>query len=468
MMHQPSPSARAPVFVALAQLLSQESVDSASVIAALQLIIREFHFKYSLFLESSIMGGWRSLEHVGPLPPALDVVPSLDAAACRALSHATEDGMVLLRQGQGLPPDQARLLVQCQTEELLLAPIRDQDGRFYSVLLFARSGPPLSEEDKTALFTLVPMLVHYVRGKACQQRLTQSWGALEGLLDNAGIDIYVNDFDDHDIMYINQSMAAPYGGKQAFTDKKCWQVLFPGQGGPCDFCPKYKLLDEHGIPSKVYSWDYQRAMDGAWFRVFSAAFRWEDGRLAHIVSSADISDNKRKEALIEQLANYDQLTQLPNRRMLVAECTRRIGHSAQNEHGYILFFDIDGFKGINDTLGHDAGDEFLFALGSFFSQIPLLHGSIYRNGGDEFVALINGKDVTRDQLLNLISIIHARFQQPWVLKQGEIFCNTSVGVSRYPEDGTTVETLLQKADQAMYQVKRAGGGGVCFASATQT
>ena len=85
-----------------------------------------------------------------------------------------------------------------------------------------------------------------------------------------------------------------------------------------------KADDENGEPTKIYSWDYQRPFDGSWFRVFSAAFRWGGRQTAHVVSSADITDNKRNEALVEYLANYDSLTNLPNRRMLVKECERRI------------------------------------------------------------------------------------------------------------------------------------------------
>lgn len=71
--------------------------------------------------------------------------------------------------------------------------------------------------------------------------------------------------------------------------------------------------------------------------MFSAAFRWVDGRLAHVVSSADITDNKRNEALVEYLANYDSLTNLPNRRMLVKECERRIDKTQEGGEGYLLF-----------------------------------------------------------------------------------------------------------------------------------
>lgn len=143
-----------------------------------------------------------------------------------------------------------------------------------------------------------------------------------------------------------QIHGSPLRWPSAFLGKLCWQVLFPGQSGPCEFCPQKHLLDENGNRGKVYVWDYQRPFDGTWFRVFSAAFRWVDGRLAHVVSSADITDNKRNEELIQYLANFDSLTGLPNRRKLINDCDNMIGHMRDNAKAYLLFFDLDGFKAI--------------------------------------------------------------------------------------------------------------------------
>lgn len=104
----------------------------------------------------------------------------------------------------------------------------------------------------------------------------------------------------------------------------------------------------------------------------------------------------------------------------------------------------------------------MIALGKFFSGIPLLKDSIYRNGGDEFVAIIGGESITKENIQNLTRFILARFRKPWILKAGSIHCNTSIGVACFPEDGCTAEELLRKADMSMYQVKKSGGGGVCF------
>lgn len=365
-------------------------------------------------------------------------------------------------------PEQVKWMDLFGVPSAVIAFMADESGHIYSLIALCHMThkQPLDELSRENLKTSLTILFKNLTIQIYQNRLRFAQTALEGVLDNTGIDIYVNDFYNHDILYVNESMAKPYGGKDQFAGRKCWQVLFPGRTGPCEFCPQSKLIDESGQPTKVYTWDYQRAFDGSWFRVFSAAFRWADGRLAHVVSSADITDNKHNEELIRYMANYDALTNLPNRRMLVAHCEQRINKELE-ELAFVLFFDIDGFKNINDSLGHDAGDEFLVELGKFFTGIPLLKKSIYRNGGDEFVAML-GKGITADHVRDLSRFIQLRFEKPWELKSGTVKCGISIGVSSYPEDGLTAEELLRKADQAMYRVKKSGGGGLLFAASHGT
>jgi len=348
---------------------------------------------------------------------------------------------------------------------LVLVPLSDNEDRLSGLigLMGADDNKTLSSSQLKTVTKGLHMLGKYIGLRILHTKLEHARTSLESIMDNTGIDIYVNDFYNHDILYANKSMAAPYGGIAHFIGKKCWEALYPGQKGPCTFCPQPKLIDEYGNPTKLYSWDYQRLRDGSWFRVFSAPFRWIDGRLAHVVSSVDITESKHNEETIKRMANYDLLTGLPNRRKLVDDCEHKISNAEENYNGFVLFFDLDGFKVINDTLGHESGDEFLMMLGRFFTGIPAIKNSIYRHGGDEFVALLNGNDITKHGVREIVHSIHDRFMEPWHLKKGDIFCNTSVGVARYPEDGRAAEELLHHADQAMYHVKKSGGGGICFA-----
>ena len=448
----------------LTHTLISNHIKASSITKALELIGTAASFEFGLLYEAEPSGALRlnegSIVHPDTSSP-LTIIKELSPQNYIVTSQKTTSYLV---REPGNPPLVMQFLDLYSANSMILTPIPDENDSVCGlILLYSETAlRTFDKADRNVLSAALSMLVHHVEVRMYQKKLNQAQLTLEGILDNAGIDIYVNDFYSHDILYANKSMAAPYGGKEAFTGQKCFQVLFPGQTGPCEFCPQNKLIDEQGLPTKVYSWDYMRPFDGSWFRVFSAAFRCIEGRLAHVVCSADITDNKLNEALIESLANFDQLTKLPNRRMLVKECKRSIDNATSNEQGYILFFDIDNFKQINDTYGHDAGDEFLILLGEFFTSIPLLKDSIYRNGGDEFVAIIGGESITKANIKSLANFIHKRFKKPWVLKKGDVLCNTSIGVACYPEDGITAEALLQKADSAMYQVKKSGGGGLCF------
>lgn len=457
------------LILTLAEKLVGKQVDTKTITDGLNLICDSYGFDCGLVYEID-QYNWLRLKETD-LKIAFDPVESfiIDTIQPKYRKQLAEKGLSYLYKNNHNTVTETKMLDFFKADTLVIFPIIDETTRINALIVFLNISPKaiLTEDALHTLSLAFSLLGRCIEVRVYQNKTTFTEASFDSILDNTGIDIYVNDFNTHDILYINKSMAAPYGGVEAFKGKRCWEVLFPGQGGPCDFCPQEMITDEDGHPTKIYTWDYQRAYDGSWFRVFSAAFRWIDGRLAHVVSSADITDNKQQEALIEYMANYDSLTNLPNRRMLVSECERRIDAvgldkaDANGISGFLLFFDIDGFKAINDTYGHDAGDEFLIQLGAFFSDVPMLKDNIYRNGGDEFVALLDG-NVTQGNISSLIHFIHERFKKPWILKKGNVYCNTSVGVACFPKDGTNAETLLQVADKAMYLAKKSGGGRACF------
>lgn len=452
------------LIVSLTDILMGNQVNPEAVSKSLELICRDTSFDCGLVYELNQLEQFclMSKYTVG----AALIPECFDANECTSEEQAflAQKEIYYMKRNQKNTPLEAQIMDMFAASALIFATVIDESSHIYGLVALISTDvkESISEREIKTLSALLSILVRYVGMSMYQHKLVQAQTSLENILDNTGIDIYVNDFNNHDILYVNKSMAAPYGGREVFMGQKCWKALFPGQTGPCEFCPQNNLIDEDGVPTKVYTWDYQRPFDGSWFRVFSAAFPWTDGRLAHVVSSADITDNKKNEALVEYLANYDQLTKLPNRRMLLKESERRIENATETEQGYLLFFDIDGFKAINDNFGHDAGDEFLIKLGEFFSSIPMLKDSIYRNGGDEFVAVIGGEAISKDNIKSLGGFIHGRFRAPWNLKKGQVFCNTSIGVACFPEDGRTPEVLLQKADAAMYMAKKSGGGKICF------
>ncbi len=309
---------------------------------------------------------------------------------------------------------------------------------------------------------LLTLLANTVKLEMFQKGIASTEAALANVLDHIGIDIYVNDYYTHDILYANKSMAAPYGGVDSMVGKKCWQAIFTDKSEPCEFCPEPKLLDENGNINKTYQWDYERPFDKSWFRVLSSSFPWMDGRVAHLVASIDITESKRNQMVIEKLAQYDYLTGLTNRRRLHEDIELFVrDKSAFGEKWYVLFCDLDGFKAINDTLGHDAGDVLLKGIANDLKEMSNDSIKTYRQGGDEFVIILkdNGSD---DFIRDIINDLFVIFRKRYDYKGSEMGCDCSIGIAQYPFEATTAKEIFQLADKAMYQVKKAGRGSVLF------
>ncbi len=317
-----------------------------------------------------------------------------------------------------------------------------------------------AEIDKAC--ALLNLLANTIKLEMFNTGIKNTEAALSNVLDHIGIDIYVNDYYTHDILYTNKSMAAPYGGVENMMGKKCWQAIFTDKTEPCEFCPQPKLLDEDGNLNKTYQWDYERKLDNSWFRVLSSSFPWTDGRIAHLVASIDITESKRNQMLIEKLAQFDYLTGLSNRRSLHDDIQLFIEDKTKfSEKWYVLFCDLDGFKKINDTMGHDAGDVLLKGIASDLKNLCNENMKAYRQGGDEFVVII--KDNNSDEFIkNSINEMFKVFSKKYNYDGKEMGCGCSIGVANYPDDASTAKEIFHLADTAMYCVKKEGRGTVRF------
>jgi len=199
------------------------------------------------------------------------------------------------------------------SESLFIRDFKDEDGKIIGFIGFADNldNSSLNDKEVETIYLTAGLISKEVNAREYQERGKRAAKTLESIMNNMGVDIYVNSFDSHDMLYANQSMAAPYGGIEHFRNKKCWQALYTDKTGECEFCPKKHLIDENGLPTKVYSWDYQRPFDGSWFRVFSAAFAWTDGQMAHVITSVDITNQKNIEEQLkvakEKAENLDRL-----------------------------------------------------------------------------------------------------------------------------------------------------------------
>ncbi|WP_052494290.1 bifunctional diguanylate cyclase/phosphodiesterase [Nitrosospira sp. NpAV] len=159
---------------------------------------------------------------------------------------------------------------------------------------------------------------------------------------------------------------------------------------------------------------------------------------------------------VVRLATFDTLTELPNRRALMEQIERAIHASRHRQNIFaILFMDLDGFKVINDSLGHSVGDEVLKAFGQRLLHCVRGGDTVARLGGDEFVVLLENLASPDDASAIAESILNRMRQGAWADNQ-PLQVMPSIGISLFPQDGDTVEMLLQHADAAMYESKRDG------------
>lgn len=183
----------------------------------------------------------------------------------------------------------------------------------------------------------------------------------------------------------------------------------------------------------------------------------EDNKVVEVIGSAiDITETKKAEEQIKHLAYYDTLTGLPNRVLFKDRLDLAISHSTRNnEMLSVMFIDLDRFKDINDTLGHEAGDSLLKEVSLRLINTIYKDDTLSRMGGDEF-ALIFGDIQDEKHIVKIAESIINLFAKPFIIKGHELYITTSIGISIFPNDGQHTETLFKNAEIAMYRAKEFG------------
>lgn len=181
------------------------------------------------------------------------------------------------------------------------------------------------------------------------------------------------------------------------------------------------------------------------------------------ITIRDITEEKKHEEALADLANNDVLTRLPNRNSLTSFLPNVISHAAARAGQFaLLFIDLDNFKNVNDTLGHDAGDDLLIQAAQRLRDTVRASDFVARLGGDEFVVVLNDMQVQEDVIRVARNLVNA-MNKPFELDAGTgNHVSASIGISLYPQDGESADTLLKNADIAMYAAKASGKGRFAF------
>ena len=191
-----------------------------------------------------------------------------------------------------------------------------------------------------------------------------------------------------------------------------------------------------------------------------------DGQRMFIGIMRDITERKATEEKIIHLAHFDALTDLPNRRLVEDRIQQTIAWARRTDAQFaVMFIDLDKFKSINDTLGHNVGDQLLQMVAQRLIESLRAEDTVGRQGGDEFIVLLASLSAAEDSAVVAQKILSA-LSAPFVINGQDLHTGASIGIAVYPQDGEDVETLLKNSDTAMYHAKEAGRSNYQFFAQT--
>lgn len=245
--------------------------------------------------------------------------------------------------------------------------------------------------------------------KAMTDDLDISLKAFRDFIDLSDLGVYLVDYHTGKLIMYNEFYKNLVGiAPEELEATRCFEHL--GQADFCAYCPKSELLDEEGNPTGPYVWEKYQEKIGKWLSITSRALRWVDGRLAVMTTFIDITKRKNEEERILYLAYHDQMLNIPN----VLKLNEDLRGRGTEKH-YLICFDVQGLREINDVYGREAGDSLLRSIAA---EVRSIQGTeLYRIDGDQFaIRLLEG---TLESAAALASHLFDRFDASWDVDMGD-------------------------------------------------
>jgi len=286
---------------------------------------------------------------------------------------------------------------------------------------------------------------------------------LSSAVTNSGASIIITN-NQGSIEYVNEKFCNITGYQQAEVVNKPINLLRPScsesSAEPCildtEFLRQQESWEGELLCAKKDNSEFWNAI------TISAVYDKEQQISNYILSAVDVTALKDATKKMEHLALFDSLTGLANRRLFIDRLHQSILNARRHKKMAALFFlDLDQFKRINDTLGHQAGDRLLLIIADRLKSCVRKQDTVARLGGDEFTILLNDVSDT-DKISNIANNILKTLKEPIRLGKHEVIVSTSIGITLAPTDGTCSETLMKNADLALYMAKDNGRDGYHF------
>lgn len=269
-----------------------------------------------------------------------------------------------------------------------------------------------------------------------------SFESVRNSMDNVGTCVYVRNLNTGVLQFTNRTMVANFTA-EIKADK--------GENKPLVEIFESKIDPDSESGSLEI---YRRDLD-MYYELYYSRIVWMGSPSCLLCSILDVTEKKKNQKKIEQLAYTDFLTGLYNRMCCERDLAKYVDEAVtEGTRGSLLYLDLDDFKHINDGLGHQYGDILLQAIAHSFQRVVGVEDTCYRMGGDEFVIIIPPNSyIDIDRIITDIKTI---FTRPWFLKDADYYCTMSMGVVTFPNEGTQVQDLIKKADITMYEAKKSG------------
>ncbi len=242
-------------------------------------------------------------------------------------------------------------------------------------------------------------------------------------------------------------------------------ILQSGHHDPEFYAAMWRRLKKEG---EWHGEVWNRRKDGTvypeWLTI--SAIYDDKGRVERYMAVfLDITEHKEVEARLKYMAGHDPLTGLPNRQLFDDRLEHALARARRDGHGLaVLFLDLDGFKPINDEMGHHAGDQVLREVAARLERLVRTSDTVARMGGDEFVVLLDEiTEADRKAVAAMVAekvLVH--LPEPIIVNERTVLVGTSIGIALHPEHGTAPDALVSAADTAMYQAKQEGRMRYCF------
>jgi diguanylate cyclase (GGDEF)-like protein/PAS domain S-box-containing protein len=303
------------------------------------------------------------------------------------------------------------------------------------------------------VLTLYHDITHLTKAESLQREMYESFVRM---MDSLDADIYVSDLNTHEIYFVNKHMKESFGNN--LVGQICYK-LFRNLDSPCEHCTNQILLNDKGEPNPTIVWEGFNPITRKWYKNSDCAIRWSENGYSRLQIATDITEIKNSEQRMLELATHDPLTGLPNRVLLQDRLNHALAHAKRSGSSLaVLFADLDRFKEINDNFGHHIGDKVLIEIARRMQRCIRENDTLARVSGDEFVFVLenikpyNWMDDIANRIIKTVN-------QPIDFNHPPVQISVSLGMSFFPQDGYDEDSLLKRADAAMYEVKKMGGNG---------